>query len=485
MMQFGVIFHTLGILLMLFSSSMLTPIVLNIVFNESCYMPFIAAFSLTFSTGLFLWLFTLHTHQSFKIREGFLLVALFWVVLCLYGSLPFIFFLVHHPHHITDAIFESVSGLTTTGASIFHQFSKLPHALQFYHQQMQFLGGMGIVVLAVAVLPMLGVGGMQLYRAETPGPMKEQKLTPRIAQTAKALWYIYLGLTILCCLAYKYSGMTWFEAIGESFATVSTGGFSLHTNGFAHYTSPMTRYVASLFMFLSAINFGLHFIAIKKRSLRPFFQDEEWRVYTFFLTLSILLVFITLLYHGTYHSIQLTFSETLFHVISFSTTTGYTAININQWPSYVPFYLMMLALIGGCAASTSGGLKMIRVLLVFKQIRRERLRLIHPNVIYPIKIGRAVVEESVLQSMWAFMSAFVGLFLILVFLLLGCGNDFVTAFSAVNATLTNAGTGLGHVSQLFSQLSIQSKWVLIFSMLIGRLEIFSLIILCSKQFWEN
>nr|MBA2650935.1 potassium transporter [Tatlockia sp.] len=249
-MQIKTILRLLGLLLMMFSLSMLTPLFINFLFHENFWLPFAVAFLCTFGTGSLLWLSFRTKQNELKIRDGFLIVVLFWFVLCFFASLPFIFALENQKLGMTNAFFESVSGLTTTGASIIGHLAGLPQSILFYRQQLQFLGGMGIIVLAVAILPMLGVGGMQLYRAETPGPMKDAKLTPRIAQTAKALWFIYVLLTLVCMFFYWIAGMDWFDALGESFATVSTGGFTMHEGSFAYYNSNMIEGIACLFMLL-------------------------------------------------------------------------------------------------------------------------------------------------------------------------------------------------------------------------------------------
>jgi trk system potassium uptake protein TrkH len=484
-MQIKTIFRLLGLLLMMFSVSMLTPLIINWIFQETFWLPFVAAFTCTFATGFFLWFAFKKQHHELKIRDGFLLVVLFWFVLCLFASLPFIFAIKHHHHGLTDAMFESVSGFTTTGASIIKHVERLPHAVLFYRQQLQFLGGMGIVVLAVAILPMLGVGGMQLFRAETPGPMKDSKLTPRIAQTAKALWSIYLLLTILCWLSYWVAGMDWFDALGESFATVSTGGFSMHDRSFAYYQSNVIELIACFFMVMGGTNFALHFLTLKKGSLRHYGHDEEFRVYIAFLLLASLLIAISLFMYGFFEELHHAFVKSLFNVISLATTTGFISAPFSTWPTYVPIMMMLLALIGGCAASTSGGVKVIRALLIYKQSKREMIRLLHPHALIPIKFAKQTLPEPVLESMWGFISGFIALFLVLMILLMALGNNFITSFSAIAATLANTGAGLGTISDNFSQLSQASKWLLIFSMLAGRLEIFSLLILFSPHFWQK
>lgn len=484
-MQFRTILRILGILLMMFSMTMLTPLIINAIYQERFWVPFILAAGCTFITGLILWSICRHSHYALKNRDGFLLVALFWSVLCLFAGLPFIFALSTTTHALTDALFESVSGFTTTGASIITHLDGLPHAILFYRQQLQFLGGMGIVVLAVAILPMLGVGGMQLYRAETPGPMKDSKLTPRIAQTAKALWYTYLVLTSLCFVSYWMAGMDWFDALGESFSTVSTGGFSMHDQSFAFYQQDSIELIACLFMFLGGTNFALHFIALRKRQLYHYWQDEEFRTYVYFLTGGSILVTLLLVVYGFFDAGHHVLIKSLFNVISLATTTGFLSASIDTWPSLVPYVITFLAIIGGCAGSTSGGIKVMRALLLGKQSTREMNRLIHPNAIISIKFGRHSLADSVLQSMWGFISVFIALFIIILLLLIGLGNDLITAFACTTATLANAGAGIGNISLNFANLSTASKWVLMFAMLAGRLEIFSILVLFMPQFWRK
>jgi len=483
-LQIKTILRLIGILLILFSLSMLTPLPINLVFHEFFYLPFITAFSCTLGTGFILWFGCRHHKQELKIRDGFLIVVLFWFVLCFFASLPFLF-AIHSSHHMTDALFESVSGFTTTGASVINHLEGLPHAVLFYRQQLQFLGGMGIVVLGVAILPMLGVGGMQLYRAETPGPMKDSKLTPRIAHTAKALWFIYFLLTLLCMLSYWFAGMDWFDALGESFATVSTGGFSMHDRSFAHYNSNKIELIACFFMLLGGTNFALHFVAFKRASIKHYWQDEEFRYYIGFLFIASLIITISLVNYDYYKADSQAIVKSLFNVISLATTTGFISAPFSGWPTFIPILIMLLAIVGGCAASTSGGIKVLRTLLIYKQSRREMIRLLHPHAIIPIKFGKHLLPEPILQSMWGYISVFIALFLSLMVLFMAFGNNFITSFSAITASLANAGAGLGNISVSFDKLNLQSKWLLMFAMIAGRLEIFSLLILFSPQFWRR
>lgn len=483
-MQIKTILRLIGLLLILFSLSMLTPILINCLFHEDFWLPFFAAFACTLSTGFFLWFVFRKQQKELKTRDGFLIVVLFWFVLCFFASLPFLFAIENH-HQMTDALFESVSGFTTTGATIITRLDNLPHALLFYRQQLQFLGGMGIIVLAVAILPMLGVGGMQLFRAETPGPMKDSKLTPRITHSAKALWFIYFFLTLLCALSYWFAGMDWFDALGESFATVSTGGFSMHDASFSHYHSDIIELIACVFMLLGGTNFALHFITFKKRSLRHYWQDEEFRYYIGFLLSASLFVAVCLIAHGFFQANFHVFTKSLFNVISLITTTGFNSAPLQNWPNFISVFMMLLALVGGCAASTSGGVKVLRALLLYKQSKREMHRLLHPHAIVPVTYGKRILSDSILQSMWGFLAVFITLFIFSLILFMSFGNDFITSFSAITAALSNSGAGLGKISLTFDALNLPSKWLLIFAMIAGRLEIFSLLILFSRQFWQR
>lgn len=484
-MQIRTILKLIGILLMMFSVTMLTPLVVFFIYQDGHWQPYIYSFIMTSICGAVLWFPSRKCHYELKTRDGFLIVSLFWLVICFFAAFPFLLS-IHLTNGFTDSFFEAISGFTTTGASVIPQLKQMPHDILFYRQQLQFLGGMGIIVLAVAVLPMLGVGGMQLYRAETPGPMKDSKLTPRITESAKALWLIYLFLAITCASCYYLAGMNLFEAIGEAFATVSTGGFSTHDNSFAYYNSTSIELIACVFMLLGGINFSLHFLAFKTGSIKQYWKDEELRFYIMLLLVSCLFITITLIVNDIFiHKKHHAITKSLFNVISLSTTTGLTSAPFSIWPSFAPILIMFLAITGGCAASTSGGIKVIRFLLLFKGTQREMIHLIHPNAIYNIKIGNQTLPRQVLQSMWGFISIFTALFVFFTLALLALGNDLLTSFGAVTATLANAGAGLGKVSNNFATLSVPSKWLLMFAMLLGRLEIFSLLVLFTPNFWRK
>lgn len=483
-MQYKTIFRLLGILLLIFGQSMLTPLLINAVFQEGVWSPFIIAYLFTEITGLGLWLTFIGNRGELKIRDGFLLVVLFWVAICLFASIPLLLTIDTLPS-ITDAIFESVSGITTTGASVIKDLDSLPHAILFYRQQLQFIGGIGIVILAVAILPMLGVGGMQLFQAETPGPMKDNKLTPRITQTAKAIWSIYLLLTMLCALCYFLAGMDWFEALAESFGTVSTGGFALHNSSFGSYKSDLIRSIACVFMLLGGTNFALHFFAIKKRTLQSYRNDEEFRFYLgLILAVGILVSYTFIKLHPVDFNLHVIVNS-FFTSISLVTTTGLEVDTTSSWRSFTPFLGILLMVIGGCAASTSGGLKVLRVLLIYKQSKREIGKVLHPQAIIPIKLGDKRVSDNTIQSVWGFVSVFLALYLLFSLVFMWRGFGLYEAFAMVGATITNSGFGLDILKPNFLDADSYAKWLLIMIMLVGRLEVFSILILFTRGFWRK
>jgi trk system potassium uptake protein TrkH len=343
---------------------------------------------------------------------------------------------------------------------------------------------MGIIVLAVAILPMLGIGGMQLYRAETPGPVKDSKLTPRITETAKALWYIYLSLTVLCALGYWLAGMTAFDAIAHSFSTVAIGGFSTHDASIAYFDNRVIESIAIFFMLVSGVNFGLHFFAWRQHSIRHYFQDPEFRFYLILLGSTLVLTFVVLVVTGTYAADE-AMRRAAFMVVSIATTTGFSTADFASWPVMLPFLLFITAFAGGCAASTGGGMKVIRILLILKQGYREIQRLVHPSAIISVKVGNRPISDRVLEAVWGFFSVYLLVFVLMLIALLGTGLDQVTAWSAVGATLNNLGPGLGDVSTHFGNLNDTAKWILCFAMLLGRLEVFTLLVLFTPIFWRR
>ena len=483
-MQFKVIQRILGLLLMTFSLTMLPPILVGWMMGDPELAPFWKGFALVLTGGLITWLPVRQERGELRSRDGFLIVVLFWTVLGVSGAVPFVLS-ESLEISVTDAVFESVSGLTTTGATVILGLDGLPRSLLFYRQELQWLGGMGIIVLAVAILPMLGVGGMQLYRAETPGPMKDSKLTPRITETAKLLWYIYLTLTILCALAFRMAGMDWFDAVSHSFSTVAIGGFSTHDSSLGHFNSYQIEMVAVVFMLLSGVNFGLHFIVWRNASVTGYWQNSEFRTYISLMLALTLTATTYLFYTGTYGHAGEAMRHALFHVVSIGTTTGFTTTGYSQWPGFLPVLLLFASFIGGCAASTAGGIKVIRFLLLVKQGIREVNRLIHPNARFSIKVNRLPLPENVVEAVWGFFSVYIAVFTMFMLVLMARGYDQVTAFSAVAATLNNLGPGLGEVAATFQEMDDFSKWWLCLAMLMGRLELFTMLVILTPAFWRK
>ena len=473
----------LGLLLMLFSLTMLPPVGVSYHYADGTAEAFLTALVLLLGLGTLIWLPVAKSRDELKLRDGFLVVALFWSVLGLAGALPFV--LAEEPHlSLTDAAFESISGLTTTGATVIIGLDELPPAILYYRQQLQWLGGMGIIVLAVAILPMLGIGGMQLYRAETPGPVKDNKLTPRITETAKALWYIYLGLTIACALAYWLAGMTPFDAIGHSFATVAIGGFSTHDASIGFFDSDTIELIAVVFMLASGVNFALHFLAWNRRSLAGYWHDSEFRFYLALMALTTAIVCLGLYFTGTHATWGEAFLQGLFHTVSIATTTGFSTSAFYEWPIFLGILLIFSSFVGGCAGSTGGGIKVIRFLLLIKQGLREIDRLIHPNAQIPVRVGGRTVNHRVVDAVWGFFSLYVACFTLMYLALAATGLDLTTAFTAVAAAINNLGPGLGEVGASFATISPTAKWILCFAMLLGRLEVFTLLVLLTPAFWR-
>lgn len=483
-MQLLTIQRILGILLSLFSITMLPAMAVSFYYQDGSIRAFIDAFILLLVTGLVFWFPARHHRKELKIRDGFIVVVMFWIALGIAGALPF--FLTEVPKmSFTDAVFESMSGLTTTGATVLTGLDTLPKAVLFYRQFLQWIGGMGIVVLAVAILPLLGVGGMQLYRAEMPGPMKDSKLTPRITETAKALWYIYLSLTIICATAYYFAGMSGFDAVAHSFSTVAIGGFSTHDASIGYYNSPTIEMITLVFMLLAGVNFALHFLGWRHRSIKHYWADAELRTYISILFIISLVASGYLYFTNTYSDPWSAIHHGIFQTVSIGTTTGYTTTDYSVWPGFLPVLLLMVSFVGGCAGSTAGGIKVIRVMLLFKQGYREVLRLIHPNAVFAIKVNNKALPPRVVGAVWGFFAMYVFCFSIMHLFLMATGLDIVTSFSAVTACLNNLGPGLGEVGSNFSSINAPAKWVLCVAMLLGRLEIFTLLVVLTPAFWRR
>jgi len=482
--QYRNIIRILGLLVTLLSVTMLPPALVSLIYRDGGGVSFLAAFMWCLTIGGIMWYPNRAQKGELRAREGFLIVVLFWTVLASFSAIPLM--LLEEPNlSVSDAFFESFSGLTTTGATILTHIDVLPHAVLFYRQQLQWLGGMGIIVLAVAVLPMLGIGGMQLYRAETPGPVKDSKMTPRIADTAKHLWYIYLALTIACAVSYWLAGMSVFDAICHSFSTIAIGGFSTHDASMGYFNSPAINLVCVIFLVIAGVNFALHYAAVQSKSVRSYIADPEFKVFIAIQVILTLICFTVLMSTGTYSSAEESIDQALFQSVSISTTTGFTTTSFSEWPTLLPLLLIFASFIGGCAGSTGGGMKVVRITLLYLQGIRELNKLVHPKAVFTIKLGSKALPNRVIEAVWGFFSAYAAVFVICMLLLLASGMDNISAFTAVAACMNNLGPGLGEVAANFASISDFSKWVLIVAMLFGRLEIFTLLVLFMPAFWRD
>ena len=482
-MHLAFVSRVLGLMLMVFSTSMLVPIIFATIYQENTLPMFFLAFTITMIVGFLSWLPARNMKGEIRIRDGFIITVLFWLVLSTFGALPFALSQETNLSFI-DALFESISGLTTTGATVFTNLEDLPKSILYYRQQLQWLGGIGIVVIAVSILPMIGVGGMQIYKAETPGPIKDTKLTPRIAETANALFKIYVFLTVVCAIAYWVAGMSWFDALSHSFSTISIGGFSTYNESLGHFDNNAVLTIASIFMVVSGLNFALHYTAWHARSIKSYISDPEARLFVLVILFGILVTTYFLYTTASMPNEEILFVG-VFQLISILTTTGFTTTEFHLWPSFLPFFLILLSFFGACAGSTGGGIKMGRILIMSQQVIREIYRLIHPNAVLPIKTKKHKIPERVTDGIWAFFGIYFFIFYVMVLLLLANNLDYITAWSATAASFNNLGPGLGAVAENYADLNAMSKAVLCSGMLLGRLEVFTLLVVLSPTFWRN
>jgi trk system potassium uptake protein TrkH len=428
-----------------------------------------------------MWLGTRQKKLALNISDGFIITTMFWIVLACAGAIPFYFFGLS----VSDSVFESVSGITTTGATTIVGLDEYPKSILLYRQLLQWIGGMGLIVLAVAVMPALGIGGGQLYKMELPGSHGSQKLTPKITDSAKALWRIYVGLTLVCALLYLISGMSIFDAIAHSLSTVAGGGFSTHDNSIGFFESGLIEWVCIIFMLLSAASFAVHYAAIFGGQPLKYFYDSEFR---FFMSVVLIISTICLLVNilnGSYSDVALAFSSSIFHTVSIVTTSGFTTENFSLWPGFLPYLLLVGAFMGACSQSVGGGIKAWRVLIMINQAYKEILKTIHPNAVLTSKIGTKVIDAKIAEKVWGFFSIYVFIFMFLLLAMLGTGLNFETAFSAVGACLNNLGPGLGNVAENYSGVNEIGKLILCFAMILGRLEIFTLLVLFMPAFWRR
>ncbi|HWU68128.1 MAG TPA: TrkH family potassium uptake protein [Stenotrophobium sp.] len=483
--RYAAVQRIMGILMMLFSLTMLPPIFVDMLYENSVGSSFLLGLWITLGTGAVVWWPVRRARKELRTRDGFLITVLFWTVLSAFGAIPL--YVAHQAwHSYTDALFEAVSGLTTTGATmVSHGLDQLPHALNFYRAQLHWFGGMGIIVLAVAVLPMLGIGGMQLYRAETPGPMKDSKLTPRITSTARALWVVYVLLTVACGITYWLLGMSPFDAICHAMSTLATGGFSTHDASIAWFNSLPIEIAAMVFMMLGASNFALHYTVWRYRDLRAYLRDTEFRAYLGIIAVMGVLICAPLYLSGVYPDLGTAIRKGMFQLVAYGTDAGFSTADPSDWPGYVPLLLVLATFMVSCAGGTGGGVKVVRLVLFTKQAMREMQKLVHPSAEVAIKFDGKIVSNNVVYAVGGFFSMYIGSTVLLSFLMMMTGLDPVTAFSAVAACINNAGPGLHAVNSNMANVTEFGKCVLIFAMLLGRLEIFTLLILFTPAFWRR
>lgn len=485
MHTFFPIAHALGLILMLFSTAYTTPLFVSVWYHDGTAVDFVISMVVTFAIGFLLWLFTHKKRRDLKPRDGFLLVFCFWTGMATVATIPLL--LAIDNLSFTDAFFETMSGLSTTGATVLSGLDKLPPAINYWRHLLNWLGGMGIIVLAVAILPMLGIGGMQLYKAETPGPMKDSKLAPRITETAKSLWYVYAGITAMCVICLRLAGMDWFDAVCHAYAAMGLGGFSTHDASIGYFNSPAIEAVLIVFMLLAGMNFATHFLAWHHRSLKVYWQDTEAKAFLGLTIVSCLLCAIYLWEQGVYPSYWTALRHVSFNLVSIATDCGFASVDYDQWPIVIPLWFLFLSCIAVSSGSTGGGIKMIRTLILVKQASREIIQLLHPRAVTPLQVGGQVIQDSIVRAVLGFIFLYFMSIVVLTFALMFAGLDFISAFTAIIACINNAGPGLHVVgpAQNYGSLTDIATWVCSFAMLLGRLEVFSVLILFTPAFWRK
>ena len=461
----------------MFGVSFAIPLLVAVFYEESLVAVFGSGMSLLIALGFLSWFLTKDNEQELSLSDGFVITVLFWIVLSVSGSIPFILF----GFSVVDSFFESMSGITTTGATVFAGLDGLPKSLLIYRQLLQWLGGMGLIVLAIAVMPLLGIGGGQLFKTQTPGPMSEQRLTPRITSTARALWSIYLALTVLCVLAYRFAGMNYFDAVSHAFSTVSIGGFSTHDLSIGYFDSLSIEIVCIVFMLLSAMSFAVHYSALYRKQVLKYFYDPELRFFISLLIVILSLVCLSLISSNIEDPVR----NGIFQTVSILTTTGFLTEEYSSWPTYVSFMLLVGAFVGACSGSVGGGIKSWRILIMLKHAYKQIFKIIHPDSINTIKLGKKVVDSNVSEAVWGFFSIYIISFMVLFLLVLATGLDFISAFSAVGACLNNLGPGLGEIASNYASVPTATKLILCFAMILGRLEIFTFLVVLMPAFWRR
>lgn len=477
--------HVLGQLLAIFGATYALPLITSLVYRDGAFDEFAIAALVTSGAGLAIAMSSRRYRRELKSRDGFLLVTLAWVLMSMVATIPMLLLLPELS--FTDAFFETMSGLTTTGSTVLTNLQSLPPSINLWRHALHWYGGMGIIVLALAILPLLGVGGMQLYKAEAPGPVKDAKLTPRITETAKALWLTYTGLTVACVVILKFAGLSWFDAVCHAFSVLALGGFSNYDTSIGQLRSPLVEVVLIAFMLIAAVNFARHFVAFRRLTLAPYRTDPELKATYLVIGVSIVLVSVVIHLDGRYESLAGALRHSAFTVVSIATTTGFVTEDFERWPTFVGYWLLFLSCICCSTGSTGGGIKMFRTLLLWRQALREMRLMVHPQAVEPIRIGGQVVPNRIAYAVLAFIFLYFMTVVVLTFALLLSDLDFVTAFSAVIASINNMGPGLNRVgpSTTYQSLTDFQTWVCTIAMLLGRLEIFSVLVLFTPAFWRK
>ncbi len=485
MQRFCTLSFILGLILMIFGLTYALPIATSLYFADGMTDHFLHGMSLNIGVGGILSGLTMRYRGDLKTRDGYLLVASFWILMASAATLPFMWGIPNLS--FTDAFFETTAGLTTTGATVFVGLDNLAPSLNLWRHELNWIGGLGIIVLAVAILPLLGIGGMQLYKVEIAGPVKDSKLTPRINETARLLWMVYAGLTLLCICALKWAGMSWFDAICHAFSTLSLGGLSTHDASIGYFNSSTIEWVLTVFMLISAMNFAVHYQALHQRSLKPYLADPEAIPMLSIIFTSVLVCSAYIYSHHIYLDFYTALRYASFNLISVATTSGFISTDYSQWPAFVPWWMLYLSCITACTGSTGGGIKMFRTLLLWKQAGREMFSVLHPHAINPIRIGNMPIPNKIIFSVLAFIFLYFISIVALTFSLLFSGLDPITALSAVLACINNAGPGLGGVGVggHYHGLSDFQTWVCAIAMLLGRFEVFTLLMLFTPAFWRK
>lgn len=477
--------HVLGLMLAVFGAGYVLPIITSLVMGDGTATSFVIAAGVSAGLGLLIAAATRRHARELKPRDGFLLVTLGWVLMSASATIPL---LIELPGlSFTDAFFESMSGLTTTGATVLKGLDSLPPAINLWRHALHWYGGLGIIVLAIAILPLLGVGGMQLYRGDLPGPVKEERLTPRITQTARSLWFAYTLITIAGIIALRACGMSWFDAICHAFSGIALGGFSTHDANIAYFHSAAIEFVLIVLMLIASLNFACHFAALRRLTLKPYFQNPEARAIFLLLTVSVLGITVLLTWNGVYPDFITALRYSAFHVVSLATTTGFVSQDYTRWPVFAPIWMLFLSCIVCSTGSIGGGIKMFRTLVLSRQALRELTLLVHPSAVAPVRVGGKPVADRVAASILAFIFLYFMTVALLTFALLLTGLDFDSSFGAIIACINNTGPGLGVVGpfKTYQGLTALQTWICTFAMLLGRLEIFSVLVLFTPTFWRK